>query len=129
MGFAEERQKHAGDEGCYAFIKYHLRKCISAHYTCGAHRGLPLLPDRVIWLKADNASDIQLLEPNKVRARYITLSYCWGPVSPDTYLTDASTLELRKMGMLFEDMPPLFQDVIVIARKLGIEYLWYGFNE
>jgi hypothetical protein len=36
-------------------------------------------------------------------------------------------LENRKFEMLYDDLPPLFQDVVVIARKLGIDYIWFVF--
>jgi len=83
-----------------------------------------LLPDRVIWIEANNATHIQLVEPKDIRAKYIALSYCWGPTSPDTYLTNASTLDARKAGIEYHDLPPLFQDVVSCSRSLGIEYLW-----
>jgi hypothetical protein len=71
-------------------------------------------------------SGIRLVETQatKQRAPYLALSYCWGPVSPSTFLTDASSLEARKAGIAFSDLPPLFQDVVDIARLLRIEYVW-----
>lgn len=93
-------------------------------HRCGRDRHLPLLPDRVIWIAANNASRIQLLEPKHIRAKYLALSYCWGPVGSDTYLTDVSTFNARKAGIRFNDLPPLFQDVVHCACALGIEYIW-----
>jgi len=55
---------------------------------------------------------------------YIALSYCWGPVSSTTFLTDEETLAVRKAGTDYDDLPPLFQDVVTICRALGFEYLW-----
>ncbi|OBT87532.1 hypothetical protein VE02_03765 [Pseudogymnoascus sp. 03VT05] len=85
---------------------------------------IPRHVDRVIWIEANNPSRIQLIEPKGVRAVYLALSYCWGPVSSDTYLTDASTYEARKAGIQLDDLPPLFQDIIACARALGIQYIW-----
>lgn len=123
MGFAEEIPGHAGDQKCFDFIKESLETCIRQH-ECGKDGASPLLPSRIIWIKANNASRIQLLEPRNIRAPYIALSYCWGPVGPNTYLTDAHTLHARKAGINFDDVPPLFQDVVRTARALGIEYIW-----
>ncbi|KAH7117457.1 heterokaryon incompatibility protein-domain-containing protein [Dactylonectria macrodidyma] len=112
IGFAEEIPPHAADQECFQFIKENVEK---------RH---PLLPDRVIWIEANNPSRIRLLEPNKVRAPYIALSYCWGPTSPETFLTNASTLNARKAGIRYEDLPPLFRDVVDCARLLKIQYIW-----
>jgi Heterokaryon incompatibility protein (HET) len=123
MGVAEEVPAHAGDQKCFEFIKEKVAQCIKEH-KCGRDGHLPMLPARVIWIEADNASSIRLVEPKDIRAKYIAVSYCWGSVSPDTYLTDASTFDSRKAGIHYEDLPPLFQDVVDCARVLGIEYVW-----
>jgi hypothetical protein len=85
-----------------------------------------VLPDRVIWVNAPQTrSGIRLVETQGTqRAPYLALSYCWGPVSASTFLTDASTLAARKAGILASDLPPLFQDIVLIARELGIYYVW-----
>lgn len=125
MGFSNDIARSAGDPQCVDFIKEHVETCLKTH-DCAQEGGgaLPLLPDRVIWIEAKNKSRIQLVEPRSIRARYIALSYCWGPVSPTTYLTNAATFQARKSGIEFPDLPPLFQDVVKTARALGIEYIW-----
>lgn len=123
MGFAKEIPRHSGDQQCFEFIKEKVGNCVKQH-KCAKNRALPLLPDRAIWIEANNASHIQLLEPKNIYAKYIALSYCWGPVGPNTYLTNAHNLNAMKAGIGFNDLPPLFQDVIDTARALGIEYIW-----
>ncbi|KFZ15930.1 hypothetical protein V502_05322 [Pseudogymnoascus sp. VKM F-4520 (FW-2644)] len=123
MGFAEDIPKYVSDKRCLTFIQSQLSHCLNKH-NCWARKSLPLLPDRVIWIEANNPSRIQLIEPKSVRAVYLALSYCWGSVSSDTYLTDASTYEARKAGIRLDDLPPLFQDIIKCARALGIQYIW-----
>jgi hypothetical protein len=59
-----------------------------------------------------------------MRGHYIALSYCWGPMSSNTYLTDSSTFQARKAGIQYNDLPPLFQNVVECASVLGIEYIW-----
>lgn len=93
-------------------------------HTCGGDQELPLLPDRVVWVDANSPSGIQLVEPKQERATYIALSYCWGHTDSDTYLTDMRTLHEKKKDMRYSDFPPLFQDAISCARRLGIEYIW-----
>lgn len=123
MGFGEDIPKRVGDKRCLTFIQQQLSHCLHEH-KCWARKGLPILPDRVIWIEANNPSRIQLIEPKGVRALYLALSYCWGPVSSDTYLTDASTYKARKAGIQLGDLPPLFRDIIECARALGLQYIW-----
>ena len=123
VGFAEEIPRHARDQQCFDFIEENITTCIKEH-RCGIDGPLPLLPDRIIWIKANNESHIQLIEPKDIRAPFIALSYCWGPISPNIYLTNTSNLNTRKAGIEFNDLPPLFQDIVDIARALRIEYIW-----
>ncbi|KAH8892775.1 HET-domain-containing protein [Thozetella sp. PMI_491] len=125
MGTAETIPLHSGDTKCFEFIKKNVEHCMLKH-KCGqdSYFPPPLLPDRVIWVNADNNSRIRLLEPKGIRGRYIALSYCWGPVSSDTYLTNASTFDARKAGIEHDDLPPLLQDFVACARRVGIEYIW-----
>lgn len=124
FGPASRRQPDSNDDACFDLIKTQLDHCMAHHPTCGSGTTRPVLPDRVIWLHAPTRDGLQLVEPKDVRADYVTLSYCWGPMSPDVYLTNVSTLASRKREMRYDYFPPLFQDVVSIARKLGIGYLW-----
>jgi hypothetical protein len=93
-------------------------------HKCGGDKRLPLLPDCVIWIEAPIPSRIKLIEPKDIHAKYIALSYPWGTEEPDIYPTKTSTFNARKAGILFIELPPLFQDIVRCARELGIEYLW-----
>jgi len=124
MGFAEDIPRHPGDQKSLRFIQQHVEQCTREH-SCGGDRSPPRLPDRVIWVGNSTASAIRLVENiGEARAKYIALSYCWGSVSPDTYLTDATNLQARKANIEYGDLPPLLQDVVQCARTLGIEYIW-----
>ena len=72
MGFAEEIPAHAGDEKCFDFIKDKVATCTKEH-KCGRDGNLPLLPDRVVWIEANQGTGIQLVEPRDIRAKYIAL--------------------------------------------------------
>lgn len=100
-----------------------MTNCVKQH-KCAKDATLPLLPDRVIWIEANNTSGIRLLEPKNIYAKYIALSYCWGAVSANTYLLKPQNLNAIKVGIELSDLPPLFQDIISIARSIGIEYIW-----
>jgi hypothetical protein len=125
VGAASDNFAHAGSHDAFLFIKEQVENCLHNH-KCSPSGSLAPLPDRVIWLKSPHTpGGIQLIEPQgPIAAPYIALSYCWGPVSPTTFLTNRETLAARKAGIAYEALPPLFQDVVTICRALGFEYLW-----
>lgn len=53
---------------------------------------------------------------------YAALSYCWG--KSRTFITTLSTLDARKVGFQVEDLPKTCRDAILVARALGIQYIW-----
>jgi hypothetical protein len=60
--------------------------------------------------------------PPGSRGDYIALSHCWGTSRP--YTTKKATIEERRKHIDFEELPKTFQDVLRVARYLGIRYLW-----
>ncbi|KAH7121994.1 heterokaryon incompatibility protein-domain-containing protein [Dactylonectria estremocensis] len=56
------------------------------------------------------------------KARYATLSYCWGPVRPLT--TTKDNVELFSNRIPVESLPRTFHESIAITRELGIRYIW-----
>ncbi|KAK5653032.1 hypothetical protein OQA88_9318 [Cercophora sp. LCS_1] len=125
VGVASDNSSHAGSHDSFVFIREQIENCLYNH-QCSHSPSLTPLPDRVIWLKSPHSpSGIQLIEPQgSILAPYVALSYCWGPVSPTTFLTSQETLAARKAGINYEDLPPLFQDVVTVCRTLGFQYLW-----
>ncbi|PKY02449.1 HET-domain-containing protein [Aspergillus campestris IBT 28561] len=124
IGFAEDIPDDGGMQHRLAFIKNQVSLCVRQH-QCARNSPVPLLPDRVLWVAANNATRIQLVEPENVRALYLTLSYCWGSsLDATACCTTAQTLASRKAGIAFDELPPLFQDVVMLARHLAIEYVW-----
>ena len=68
-------------------------------------------------VKLCNSSDLSTQS-----ASYICLSYCWGTEQPLKLLKDVITGFYSEIP--WNDLPVTFQDVIAVARKLGISYLW-----
>ncbi|KAK4039160.1 heterokaryon incompatibility protein-domain-containing protein [Parachaetomium inaequale] len=127
LGTASPSARHSGSIQCFRFMQSHIQACVLGHPECSPNGHHPVLPDRVLWVNAPQTqSGIRLVETQgtNLRAPYLALSYCWGPVSPSTFLTDASNLAERKAGIAHHNLPPLFQDVVHIARTLGIYYVW-----
>ena len=81
------------------------------------------MPLRVLDVDDDSSlGGIRLCESKNLRGNYITLSHCWGNESP--FSTQRSTMESRKQGIHFDELPKTFQDAICITRELGVKYLW-----
>mgnify|MGYP005988672949 CR=1 FL=1 len=55
-------------------------------------------------------------------APYICLSYCWGTEQPLKLLKDVTSDFYSEIP--WNDLPLTFRDVIAVARKFGISYLW-----
>jgi len=123
VGFGEAIPKNVWDPQSFASIRENVDACVKQH-KCGQDGALAMLPYRVLWIEADNPSRIQLLEPKNIRAPYIALSYCWGPVDPNNFVTTAATLGAKKAGIEFSELPVLFRDIVDTARELQIEYIW-----
>ncbi|KAI4632236.1 uncharacterized protein J4E87_001708 [Alternaria ethzedia] len=51
-----------------------------------------------------------------------SLSYVWGETSP--FATTRANIEANKRGIDTDQLPKTFQDAILIAREMGIGYLW-----
>jgi hypothetical protein len=84
-------------------------------------------PSRLIdvsSLGTDSASDVKLVDNlDGSKKQYITLSYCWG-ILKHTLRTTSRSLRLRKTRIHYSSMPRTFRDVVTIARRLGVQYVW-----
>lgn len=90
----------------------------------------PSLPARVIDLgKMDDLSgparilyvySSSPLDPTF--ADYAALSHRWGGQVP--FMTTQNTLGNRVAGFQLDELPPSFQDAVLVARSLGLRYLW-----
>jgi hypothetical protein len=53
---------------------------------------------------------------------YMTLSYTWG--SSSFLKLTKSNMDLYRRGSLIKDLPQTFQDMITVARRFSIRYIW-----
>jgi hypothetical protein len=109
-------------------IRSWLEEC-TGHERCNAdistgdridHRNVPL-PARCIYV-APELEGNRLEETIGKRGAYITLSHRWNEAT-EHCKTKIANYNSRLDGSLGE-LPPLFQNVFRIARKLGIQYVW-----
>ena len=101
-------------------VQHWLGLCDS-HHKCAPI--LPELPTRVLDLGEESYPKwIKLVETKGCKGRYIALSHCWG--SSHRITTKKSTFEARKRGMSIAELPSTFQQAALIAKSLGVTYLW-----
>lgn len=82
------------------------------------------IPERFLDIRNELAAP-RLLVANNTKAPYATLSYRRG-TSKDYKqpITTISNLKHRENALYLTALPPVFQDVVAIARELGYRYLW-----
>lgn len=91
--------------------------------VCRAHRKSLSLPTRVI--KIDRSGEdwiLKLVEDRGKAEPYAALSYSWG--GSQVFETKNSTLDQRKRGIEFDDLPKTIQDAVQTSFELGFRYLW-----
>ncbi|KAF5962811.1 hypothetical protein FBULB1_13818 [Fusarium bulbicola] len=86
--------------------------------------GDKLLPYRVVDMGDDiNSPYAKLRETDGQEfGKYISLSYCWG--KEPQFTTTKATIKERKRQITISDLSQTHQDVIKLARELGVRYLW-----
>jgi hypothetical protein len=104
-------------------VKGWLSACVDTHSNCPNSMD-QTLPTRVLWLTnpALPHSQVQLVNTNGSKGRYVALSYCWGAAVPFT--TTKVTLPERLKGITISDLPRTMRDAVHAARQLDIDYLW-----
>ena len=97
-----------------------LKHCLNTHSGCASNLKPTWYPTRLL----DITDGVRLVDGSDVEASqpYATLSHCWGDVRFKT-LTQENESEFRA-GLLFQDLPQTFQDIVAMSRALEIRYLW-----
>jgi hypothetical protein len=104
-----------------------LQECLSKHKACNQGQpDVPWYPTRLLDLgiSQQHQDSIRLVQTAEElpQAPYATLSHRWG---------DATFLQLTKATMskfsiviALLDLPRTFREAILVARRLGIRYIW-----
>jgi hypothetical protein len=94
-------------------------------------RGSSTIPRRLISIGRNSIrplNTLQLIETDSLPQReqlnldYATLSHRWG--ASRHFVTQKATLHDRHTGFQLDDLPLTYQDAVLIARKLDLQYLW-----
>ncbi|KAL9620972.1 MAG: hypothetical protein Q9160_004490 [Pyrenula sp. 1 TL-2023] len=83
------------------------------------------MPTRVIDVRssADQRPPFLLVTDPSVAARYVALSYVWGPNGHEVLLTH-DTIKVLRNAIDMTKLSKTFTDAIQITWELGIQYLW-----
>ncbi|KAF2116882.1 heterokaryon incompatibility protein-domain-containing protein, partial [Lophiotrema nucula] len=110
-------------EECIDQVKAWIDRCERTHQQCKTQEPSSL-PIRVINVGSADGSVGPCLYISKGESgKYAALSHCWGLNGPKL-TTRRETLDRRKCGIDWSDIPKSFQDAIIVTRYLGLKYLW-----
>ncbi|KAI0545820.1 heterokaryon incompatibility protein-domain-containing protein [Xylaria curta] len=110
-------------EYCVEFINTRLADCLSSHkYYCNRFAEQEL-PTRVIDVGTKDTAP-KLLESGGRKAKYVTLSHCWGKREYHPLRTTEASLSGHYNEIPWTDLSQTFQDAILITRELGIQFIW-----
>lgn len=120
-------QTHTSSPSTLGLISKWIESCQRSHKACQWRKDVaPWQPTRLLDIGRvkDDMLKLVLLsrQPDKAARTYITLSYRWG--SKDQPRLLSSNINTLCQGSLIKDLPKTFRDTIVVARTLGVRYLW-----
>ena len=103
-----------------------LSECLSHHTRCKHVTSVEdYCPTRLIDVRA-NSSDCELrlysTSNGPIKEPYMTLSHCWGKAQ--FLRLTSSTHDRLQRGFALAELPPTFQDAIMVTRALGVNFLW-----
>jgi hypothetical protein len=111
----------AGSPFHFELINEWLRICDHTHSHPISYSAQ--LPTRVVDVgDSSNRFKIRLhISQKGEQGLYVALSHQWGS---NTFRTTRDNLNAYREGIVFDELPKTFQDAVIVARSLGIRYLW-----
>jgi Heterokaryon incompatibility protein (HET) len=102
-----------------------LQRCQAQHQSCHV-AAATFLPTRLIdvGVKTPPAPSLCFGENLTSRARYTTLSHCWGESISMPVTLKTSNIQSMMHSLDFRSLPKTFQEAILVTQKLGIRYIW-----
>lgn len=106
-----------------------LRSKLDDVYNTRLHR-LPYsthtrLPSRVLDVGNPERPDTLCIRETGGCAvgTYIAVSHRWGETDKQ-FQTTTANIQKRREGFPFQELPQTFKDAVIVARKLGVQFLW-----
>jgi hypothetical protein len=111
--------------GCYQSLdlaKSWLKRCVELHRYCQTRSPEKFdYPTRLLNI-GSGVLKLALASEISNRAPYATLSHCWGKSMPLKLLND--NFANFRIGISHSELCKTFNDAIIVARHLGINYIW-----
>lgn len=103
-----------------------LSECLGHHSRCKhVTRAEDYYPTRLIDVRTNSSNcELRLYSTSNgsIKEPYMTLSHCWGKAR---FLKLTSlTHDRLQQGFALAELPPTFQDAIMVTRALGVNFLW-----
>lgn len=74
---------------------------------------------------SDASIHARLVEPERDHhARYVALSYCWGPAQWNVLTTTESNYAQHCRDIPIDQAAKTLRDAMLVTRQLGLQYLW-----
>ncbi|UQC88608.1 uncharacterized protein CLUP02_14133 [Colletotrichum lupini] len=110
-----------------------FQACLQGHDQCKRLPTLAVnwLPTRLVDIGSEGETNWRLVitsEDSELKhcqppPQYMTLSYRWGTEAQKVLLS-SHNLELLRHGSLIVQLPQTFQDLVIVAHRLDIRYVW-----
>ncbi|EXJ86538.1 hypothetical protein A1O3_03490 [Capronia epimyces CBS 606.96] len=118
-------------DACFNTINAWIKECSLGHRLCTIDKRPPFLPTRLVDVSPESCpSGMRLVHTVDFldrAAKYAALSHAWGlkeqRIKPIPK-TRADSLLDRLDQIPWEELTKTFQDAIVVARRLGLRYIW-----
>ncbi|KAH7014588.1 heterokaryon incompatibility protein-domain-containing protein [Microdochium trichocladiopsis] len=129
-GFNFNIGDETGDERTWRTIENWLARCRTTHGNCARdHRrsaaSKSFRPTRLLELTTDHKYRLVMGDHCQPALQYAALSHCWGQQDTASLLMLAqSTAPSLQNGQPISSLPKTFRDASVVARRLGVNYLW-----
>ncbi|UKZ76764.1 hypothetical protein TrVFT333_004474 [Trichoderma virens FT-333] len=102
-----------------------LTECRTSHEECRVSDAA-FVPNRLLYLGDDrtDSNTLELVEKPDRPIPYAALSHRWTKETPAKSLLTSNLLDRKQHGMPIASLPRMMQDVVLVLRRLGIQYIW-----
>ncbi|KAL0776040.1 hypothetical protein CaCOL14_007327 [Colletotrichum acutatum] len=114
---------NTGSEQAFSLAQKFLTDCLKSH-DCSMPNENGWAPTRLIDLGESPSNVAKLVHSRSLQrpVRWMTLSHCWGLKQP-CILLETNIKQFMK-EIPHSELSKTFTDAFVIARRLGVRYLW-----
>lgn len=120
LGSPTHRCSSTGDPQVTELAAWWYRRCMTSHKSCIKSQRTGFRPKRLLEIRSE--SIILVESKGVIPEEYAALSHCWGQ---ELFLTlNLANLPDMLAGIDVHKLPRNFQNAVIVARRLGIKYLW-----